>query len=82
MKLNVIYLEIVRFEPLNSLNDRIAVIGFGPAGSTITLILAKKGYKETIFESEEKIGWMLRYGIPEFRIPKDILDKFEKNLLN
>ncbi|MDK2829353.1 MAG: glutamate synthase small chain [Clostridium butyricum] len=56
MKLNVIYLEIVRFEPLNSLNDRIAVIGFGSAGSTITLILAKKGYKETIFESEEKIG--------------------------
>lgn len=56
MKLNVIYLKIVRFEPLNSLNDRIAVIGFGPAGSTIALILAKKGYKETIFESEEKIG--------------------------
>ena len=54
---------------------KIAVIGSGPAGLTAAYFLAIKGYEVTIFEREEKAGGMLRYGIPEYRLPKDILDK-------
>ena len=54
-----------------------AIIGSGPAGLTIAVLLARKGYQVTIFESKDKIGGVLRYGIPEFRLPKSILDDFE-----
>ena len=56
---------------------RVAIIGSGPAGLTIAVVLARKGYKVTIFEGKDKIGGVLRYGIPEFRLPKSILDDFE-----
>ena len=64
------YLETLNFEKPNQDKDRIAIVGSGPAGITIAFILAKKGYKVTIFESKEKIGGVLRYGIPEFRLSK------------
>ena len=53
---------------------RAAIIGSGPAGITIAIILARYGYKVTIFESKSEIGGVLRYGIPDFRLPKAILD--------
>ena len=56
---------------------RVAIIGSGPAGLTIAVLLARKGYRVTIFEGKDKIGGVLRYGIPEFRLPKSILDDFE-----
>ena len=56
---------------------RVAIIGSGPAGLTIAVLLARKGYKVTIFEGKDKIGGILRYGIPEFRLPKSIIDDFE-----
>ncbi len=56
---------------------RVAIIGSGPAGLTIAVILARYGYDVTIFESHDKIGGVLRYGIPEFRLPKSVLDDFE-----
>ncbi|MBR5302018.1 MAG: NAD(P)-dependent oxidoreductase [Clostridia bacterium] len=56
---------------------RAAIIGSGPAGLTIAVILAKKGYQVTIFEGKDKIGGVLRYGIPDFRLPKSTLDDFE-----
>jgi glutamate synthase (NADPH/NADH) small chain len=56
---------------------RAAIIGSGPAGLTIAVILARYGYDVTIFESHDKIGGVLRYGIPEFRLPKSVLDDFE-----
>lgn len=56
---------------------RVAIIGSGPAGLTIAVLLARKGYQVTIFEGKDKIGGILRYGIPEFRLPKSILDDFE-----
>ena len=46
---------------------RLAIIGAGPAGLTLAIIMAKKGYKVTIIDSKDKIGGVLRYGIPEFR---------------
>lgn len=75
------FLENVKFEPNNLLQDRIAIVGSGPAGITIAFILARKGYKVTIFENHDKIGGVLRYGIPEFRLPKDILDKIQEKLI-
>lgn len=74
------YLNNVTLIKEKELNERIAIIGGGPAGITIALILAKKGYKITIFDAHDKIGGVLRYGIPEFRLPKSILDKYEERL--
>ena len=45
------------------------------------MLLARRGYDVTIFESREKIGGVLRYGIPEFRLPKSILDRYQKQLI-
>ena len=63
------------------LEDKIAIIGGGPAGITAAFILAKKGYQVTIFDENDKIGGVLRYGIPEFRLSRDIIDKYEEALL-
>lgn len=75
------YLESVQLEQKAKLEDRVAIVGSGPAGLTISLILATKGYKVTLFESKEKIGGVLRYGIPEFRLPKKYLDQIEDKLI-
>ena len=58
----------VRCQPKNG--KKVAVIGAGPAGITIAILLTKKGYSVTIFDSRDKIGGVLQYGIPEFRLPK------------
>ncbi len=54
--------------------EKIALIGSGPAGLTAAADLARMGYRPTIFESLHAPGGVLRYGIPEFRLPKKILD--------
>lgn len=59
---------------------KVAVIGSGPAGLTCSGELAKKGYDVTVFEALHEIGGVLKYGIPEFRLPNDIVD-FEINNL-
>ena len=62
---------------------RAAVIGAGPAGLTCAGDLARTGWKVTIFESLHAPGGVLRYGIPEFRMPRDVLDyeiEYVKNL--
>ena len=56
--------------------SRIGVVGAGPAGITIAILMACRGYRVTVFEIWEKIGGILRYGIPEFRLPKSILDRY------
>ncbi len=53
---------------------KVAVIGAGPAGLSCAYYLALKGYDIDIFEAQPEAGGMLRYGIPEYRLPKDILD--------
>ena len=75
------YLENIRLEKENDLDERVAIVGGGPAGITIAFILAQKGYKVTIFDSHDKIGGVLRYGIPEFRLPKSIIDHYEERLI-
>ena len=54
--------------------EKVAVVGSGPAGLTCAAELAKLGYRVTIFEALHAVGGVLRYGIPEFRLPKEILD--------
>ncbi|ACJ16866.1 ferredoxin:NADP oxidoreductase, alpha subunit [Thermococcus onnurineus NA1] len=57
------------------MKGKVAVVGSGPAGLTCAGELAKMGYKVTIFEALHKPGGVLIYGIPEFRLPKEILEK-------
>ena len=54
---------------------KVAVIGGGPAGLTAAYFLRKKGHEVVIFDAMPKMGGMLRYGIPEYRLPKKVLDK-------
>lgn len=54
--------------------EKIAVIGAGPAGLSCAYQLARRGYSVTVFEAFSKPGGMLRYGIPKYRLPEDVLD--------
>ena len=56
---------------------RAAVVGSGPAGLTIAVLLQRWGYEVTIFEAHDKIGGVMRYGIPNFRLPDSVLDDFQ-----
>ena len=59
---------------------KVAVVGSGPSGLTCAGDLAKKGYEVTVFEALHLAGGVLVYGIPEFRLPKDIVQKEVDNL--
>jgi NADPH-dependent glutamate synthase beta subunit-like oxidoreductase len=64
-----------RKEPIKRLSEKkIAVIGSGPAGMACAYFLARQGYAVTVFEAMPEFGGMLRVGIPEYRLPRDILD--------
>jgi NADPH-dependent glutamate synthase beta subunit-like oxidoreductase/Pyruvate/2-oxoacid:ferredoxin oxidoreductase delta subunit len=60
--------------------EKIAVIGAGPSGLSCAYQLARRGYKVTVFESLAKAGGMLRYGIPVYRLPRDIIDTEVKRI--
>lgn len=72
--------ERLRLKQAQANGVKVAVIGAGPAGITISIILALRGYKVTVFETHDKIGGILRYGIPEFRLPKSILDRYMEKM--
>jgi glutamate synthase (NADPH/NADH) small chain len=61
--------------PLAALDKKIAVVGSGPAGLAAAHDLSTLGFSVTIFEALHKAGGMLRYGIPEFRLPRNVLDE-------
>ncbi|MFW5937018.1 MAG: FAD-dependent oxidoreductase [Desulfosalsimonas sp.] len=61
---------------------RVAVIGGGPAGLSCAYFLRRVGHSVNIFESMPKLGGMLRYGIPEYRLPKVVLDWEIEGILN
>ena len=75
------YLDRMRVEKVPFNGKTVAVIGSGPAGMTVAILLAKHGYGVTIFEEKDRIGGMLQYGIPDFRLPKTILDRYKARLL-
>ena len=60
---------------LNRLRGKVAVIGSGPAGLSVAAILARQNYRVTVFEAHSKPGGVLRYGIPEYRLPKHVVEK-------
>lgn len=74
------YLDWAVLERDRSKHRNVAVIGSGPAGITVAVRLAQLGYDITIFERKDKIGGMMRYGIPEFRLPKSILERYQTKL--
>lgn len=61
---------------------KVAIIGSGPAGIECSVELAKKGYEVTIFEKEKEIGGLLTYGIPGFRLPRNITENLTKRIKN
>lgn len=62
-------------------NEKVAVIGTGPSGIACAYYLIKQGYDITMFEKESSFGGILLYGIPEYRLPKDIVKKVENKLV-
>lgn len=76
------YLDRMKPEKQPFNGKTAAVIGSGPAGMTVAFILAWNGYGVTIFEEKDRIGGMLQYGIPDFRLPKSILDRYKQRMLD
>ncbi len=74
------YLDKVIIEREPDKGQKVAIIGAGPAGITIAIKLAERGYDITIFERMDKVGGMMRYGIPAFRLPRMILDRYQVKL--
>lgn len=69
-----------KYKLQKSNNIKIAIIGSGPAGIECAVELVKKGYKVTIFEKEEQIGGLLTYGIPGFRLPRNITENLTNKI--
>ncbi|MEZ4551149.1 MAG: NAD(P)-binding protein [Desulfobacterales bacterium] len=65
--------RVLKFRKLWT-GKKIAVIGSGPAGLTVAYDLRLLGYQVSVFEAADKPGGMLRYGIPDYRLPQDVLD--------
>jgi len=61
-------------------NEKVAIIGSGPAGLTAAYFLALDGYQVSVYESMPEAGGMMRYGIPEHRLPRTVLDAEIENL--
>jgi len=66
----------------NDTGKKVAIVGAGPAGLTAAFYLRKQGYGVTIFDGHAEPGGMMRYGIPSYRLPKDILDKESNEILD
>lgn len=71
---------VVPILPRQKTGKRVAVIGSGPAGLAAAQQLARKGHDVTVFEKDEKPGGLLRYGIPDFKLEKWVLDRRLKQL--
>ncbi|MBS3755742.1 MAG: FAD-dependent oxidoreductase [Desulfobacterales bacterium] len=75
-------LEVPYPAPERKRNERIAVLGSGPAGLAAAYYLASAGFEVTVKEKEKLAGGLLRYGIPAYRLPRDILDCEIGNLID
>lgn len=68
------YIETFKPEKIKRNGKKIAVVGAGPAGLTLSIMLSLRGYRLTLFEAMDSIGGALRYGIPDFRLSRSKLD--------
>ena len=75
------YLETTEIPKIEKNGIKIAVAGSGPAGITMSLLLLLKGYDVTMFEAQDNIGGVLRYGIPPFRLSRELLDMYKDIML-
>ena len=75
------YLDHMKINRAPATGQSVAVVGAGPAGITVAVKLAAKGYDVTMFETKSHIGGMMRYGIPAFRLPPSILERYQKKLV-
>ena len=79
-ELSLEYLQNSHFSKNEITKDKVAIVGAGPAGIVAAIKLSDDGYNVTIFEKQSYIGGVLRYGIPEFRLAKDIVDNYARIL--
>ena len=75
------YLETTEIPKIEKNGIKIAVAGSGPAGITMSLLLLLNGYDVTMFEAQDNIGGVLRYGIPPFRLSRELLDLYKDIML-
>ena len=69
------YLNIHKPHVSRRTRGKVAIVGSGPGGLTIAFLLSQRDFDVTIFEANDQIGGILRYGIPEFRLPRRVLDR-------
>lgn len=74
------YLDRMTLPKPEPKGKKVAVIGAGPAGIAVAIGLASAGYGVTVFEWHSKIGGIMQYGIPEFRLPKSLLERYQKQM--
>ncbi len=70
------------YEKKQKRDKKVAIIGGGPAGLTCATFLAKEGIQVTIYEKYDYLGGLLMFGIPDFRLPKDIVENTVKDILD
>lgn len=75
------FLETVEIPEIQKNGIKVAVAGSGPAGITMSLLLLLNGYDVTLFEAQDNIGGVLRYGIPPFRLSRELLDLYKDIML-
>lgn len=75
-------LKLERIDNGGPYQEKVAVVGSGPSGLSCAYQLARRGYSVTVYEAFEKAGGMLRYGIPEYRLPREIIDAEVQRILD
>jgi heterodisulfide reductase subunit A-like polyferredoxin len=76
-----LHIPAMEIPPIETRAESVAIIGGGPAGLTAAHDLALKGYHVTVFESAPVLGGMMRWGIPAFRLPKEIIEREISDIL-
>lgn len=74
------YIRDCEIDPPEKNGMKIAVIGAGPAGISMSILMAQKGFHVTLMEAQDQIGGVLRYGIPDFRLPRERIDAYREVL--
>jgi len=74
--------RMIQLEAETKHKDRVAIVGSGPAGLACAYYLRKLGYPVTIFEAHSEPGGMLRIGIPQYRLPREVVDTEVQRLIN